>query len=138
MAVTLPLNVTLFNSPFWDNLALLIGQILLILILVWIVFVLGMVVLVVLSIKRKHLYFPILLRPVLAFTEGAVATGCQILGVGSGQLMEVLIRIDNDVNTTAVAAVPVENRVVFFPHCLRSAKCPDRLQTQSCSHHYRS
>ena len=52
MAVTLPLNVTLFNSPFWDNLALLIGQILLILILVWIVFVLGMVGLVVLSIKR--------------------------------------------------------------------------------------
>ncbi|HJK27784.1 MAG TPA: DUF116 domain-containing protein, partial [Methanocorpusculum sp.] len=88
MAVTLPLNVTLFNSPFWDNLALLIGQILLILILVGIVFVLGMVVLVVLSIKRKHLYFPILLRPVLAFTEGAVATGCQILGVDSGQLME--------------------------------------------------
>ena len=127
MAVTLPLNVTLFNSPFWDNLALLIGQILLILILVWIVFVLGMVVLVVLSIKRKHLYFPILLRPVLAFTEGAVATGCQILGVDSGQLMEFLIRIDNDVNTTAFAAVPVENRVVFFPHCLRSAKCPARL-----------
>ena len=127
MAVTLPLNATLFNSPFWDNLALLIGQILLILILVWIVFVLGMVVLVVLSIKRKHLYFPILLRPVLAFTEGAVATGWPILGVDSGQVMEVLIRIDNDVNTTAFAAVPVENRVVFFPHCLRSAKCPARL-----------
>ena len=41
--------------------------------------------------------------------------------------MEFLIRIDNDVNTTACAAVPVENRVVFFPHCLRSAKCPARL-----------
>lgn len=127
MPVTLPFNVTVFNSPFWDNLALLVGQILLILILVWIVFVIVMVVLIVLSIKRKHLCFPMLLRPVLTFTEGAVATGCQILGVDSCQLMEFLIRIDNDVNTTAFAAVSVGNRAVFFPQCLRSSNCPARL-----------
>ncbi|MDV0443394.1 DUF116 domain-containing protein [Methanorbis rubei] len=127
MPVTLPFEMTLFNSPFWDNFALLVGQILLILIIVWIVFVIAMVALIVLSIKRKHLYFPMLLRPVLAFTEGAVATGCQVLGVDATQLMEFLIKIDNDVNTTAFAAVPVENRAVFFPQCLRSSNCPARL-----------
>lgn len=127
MPITLPLQMTLFNNLFWDNLALLIGQILLILIVVWILFVIVMVVLIVVSIRRKHLYFPMLLRPVLAFTEGAVVTGCQILGVDAPQLMEFLIRIDNDVSTTAFAAVPAENRVVFFPQCLRSSNCPARL-----------
>lgn len=127
MPITLPLQTTLFNNPFWDNLAQLIGQILLILIVVWILFVIVMVVLIVVSIRRKHLYFPMLLRPVLAFTEGAVATGCQILSVDAPQLMEFLIRIDNDVNTTAFAQIPAENRVVFFPQCLRSSNCPTRL-----------
>lgn len=137
MTVTLPLPATLFNGGVWDNIALVIGQILLILILLWIVFVLIMVMLIVLSIRRKHLYFPILLRPVLTLTEGTVQTGCQILGVDSSQLMEFLIGIDNDVNTSAFAKVPVTKRAVFFPQCLRSAKCPahltpDGLKCVSC------
>ncbi|MDR0438868.1 MAG: DUF116 domain-containing protein, partial [Methanocalculaceae archaeon] len=127
MTVISPFNVTAFENPFWDNLALIIGQILLILIFVWIMFVLVMVMLIVFSIKRKHPYFPMLLRPVLTITEEAVATGCQAFGVDSDQLMEFLIRIDNDMNTTAFAEVPVERRAVFFPHCLRSTKCPARL-----------
>jgi hypothetical protein len=137
MSIILPFNAIVFGIPFWDNLALLIGQIFLILILVWIVFVLTLVVLIMLSIEYKRLHFPTLLRPVLAFTEEVVATVCQILGVDSGRLMEFLIRIDNDMNTAAFAMTPVERRAVFFPHCLRSAKCPacltpDGLKCVSC------
>ncbi|HJK02505.1 MAG TPA: DUF116 domain-containing protein [Methanocorpusculum sp.] len=137
MTVMLLFDIILFYPLFWDNLALLIGKILLILIFFWVVFVLVMVALIVLSIHRKHIFFPMLLRPVLAFMEGAVAIGCQILGVDSSQLMKFLIQIDNDMNTMAFAAVPVECRAVFFPHCLRSAKCPahltpDGLKCVSC------
>lgn len=115
------------EGGFWNNFALLIGQLLLIFLVIWIIFVIIIILLTVLSIKRKSLYLPWLLRPALALTEGTVKTGCQILGVDSSQLMEFLIRIDNDMNTTAFAKVPVEKRAVFFPQCLRSAKCPARL-----------
>ncbi|MDR3102615.1 MAG: DUF116 domain-containing protein [Methanocalculaceae archaeon] len=127
MLISLPFGMTVFNSPFWDNLALLIGRILLILIITWILSVILMIALIMLSIKRKQLCFSILLRPALALMEGAVVTGCRILGVDATQLMEFLIKIDNDVNTTSFAAVPTENRAVFFPQCLRSAVCPARL-----------
>ncbi|HJJ99145.1 MAG TPA: DUF116 domain-containing protein [Methanocorpusculum sp.] len=119
--------VSLFNSPFWDSIALMLGQILLILILVLTVLVLVMVVLIVLSIKHKRVYFPMLLRPILAFLEGTVAIGCQMFKMDSSQLMAFLIRIDNDMNTAAFSAVPVEKRAVFLPQCLRSTKCPARL-----------
>jgi hypothetical protein len=115
------------TDVFFENAALFIGQILLILIAVWIVFVLVIILLTVISVRRKTLYFPLLLRPALTLTEGTVRTGCQLLGVDPSQLIAFLIRIDNDLNTTAFARVPVGSRAVFFPQCLRSAQCPARL-----------
>lgn len=117
----------LTDAEFWNGVALLFGQILIILLIIWLIIVAAVIFLTVISVKKKTLYFPLLLRPALALTEGTVRLGCQILGVDSSQLMEFLIKIDNDLNTSAFAKVPVEKRAVFFPQCLRSSKCPARL-----------
>ncbi len=121
------LPVALFDAPVWNSIVFLLGELVILIIILWIILSLLIGFLIALSIKKKKMYFPILLRPVLAVTEGTVKLVCMMLGVDSAQLMEFLINIDNQMNYSAFAKVPVEKRAVFIPLCLRSAKCPARL-----------
>ena len=125
MPITLPFS--LFDHPYWDSLALMLGQAALLIFFVWFVLVVVTVLLFVLSIRRKHLYCPWLLRPSYLLLKGAVRTGCRMFGLDDSELITVLIRLENDVNRAEFAAVPVQERAVFLPHCLRSAKCPAHL-----------
>lgn len=125
MSVTLPISI--FNSPFWDSVALMLGQAALLLLFIWLVLVIITVGLFVLSIRKKHLYCPWLLRPAYLLLKGAVRTGCRMFGLDDSEITTILIRLENDVNRDEFAAVPVAERVVFLPHCLRSAKCPAHL-----------
>ena len=121
------LPVALFDSPVWNSIVYLLGELVIIILVLWIIlsFVIGC--LIAFSIKKKKMYLPKLLRPVLTLMEGTVKLFCMMLGVDSAQLMEFLIGIDNQMNYSAFAKVPVEKRAVFIPLCLRSAKCPARL-----------
>lgn len=121
------LPVALFNAPVWNSIIYLLGELVLVVLVLWIVlsFLIGF--LIALSIKKKKMYLPRLLRPVLTLTEGTVKLVCLLFGVDSTELMEFLIKIDNQMNYSAFAKVPVEKRAVFIPLCLRSAKCPARL-----------
>ncbi|HJJ34871.1 MAG TPA: DUF116 domain-containing protein, partial [Methanocorpusculum sp.] len=60
MAATLTL--AFFDSPVWNNLALILGQLLLVFIVFWMVFSILMAILIVISIHKKQMYFPRLLR----------------------------------------------------------------------------
>ena len=121
------LPVALFDSPVWNSIVYLLGELVIIILVLWVIlsFVIGC--LIALSIKKKKMYLPKLLRPVLTLMEGTVKLFCMMLGVDSAQLMEFLIGIDNQMNYSAFAKVPVEKRAVFIPLCLLSAKCPARL-----------
>lgn len=125
MSVILPFSI--FNSPFWDSVALMLGQAALLLLFIWLVLVIVTVGLFVLSIRKKHLYCPWLLRPAYLLLKGTVRTGCRMFGLDDSEITTTLIRLENDVNRDEFAAVPVAERVVFLPHCLRSAKCPAHL-----------
>ncbi|MDU9377156.1 hypothetical protein McpSp1_18030 [Methanocorpusculaceae archaeon Sp1] len=125
MPVTLPFSI--FGHPYWDSLALMIGQIALLIFFVWLALVVITVLLFVVSIRKKHLYCPWLLRPAYLLLKGAVRTGCRMVGIDDTEITTVLIKLENDVNRDEFAAVPVKERAVFLPHCLRSAKCPAHL-----------
>ncbi len=125
MAATL--SLAYFGSPIWNNLALILGQLLLIFIPFWLIFSILMAILIVISIHRKQMYFPRLLRPFFTIMEGTVKIVCLLLGVDGKELMEFLIRIDNEMNYSNFAKTPVEQRVIFFPQCLRARDCPARL-----------
>jgi len=116
----------IFGEP-WGTIFIVFGILLLLAVVIWLIFTLVMAILIVVSIKKKKMYFPKILRSFLTLMEGTVRIICQLLGVDSRQLMSFLIRIDNEMNTKAFSQVPVEKRVVFLPHCLRSAECPARL-----------
>lgn len=125
MPVTLP--VSLFNSPFWDSIALMLGHLALVIFSLWLILVIITVALFVVSVRKKHLYCPWLLRPAYLLLKGAVRTGCRMFGIDDTEIITILIGLENDVNRDGFAAVPVGERVVFLPHCLRSAKCPAHL-----------
>ena len=125
MAITLPFS--LFNSPFWDSVALFLGQLALLVFFVWLILVLITVSLFVLSARRKHLYCPGLLRPAYLLLRCGVSTGCRMFGIDDTEIVTVLIGLENDVNRDEFAKIPVGERVIFLPHCLRSAKCQAHL-----------
>ncbi len=125
MAATL--SHAFFDSPIWNNLALILGQLLLIFIAFWLIFSILMAILIVISIHQKQMYFPQLLRPFFTIMEGTVKIVCLLLGVDGKELMEFLIRIDNEMNFSNFANIPVEQRAIFFPQCLRARDCPARL-----------
>ena len=121
------LPVAFFDVPILNSIVYLLGELVIIVLVLWILLSLLIGILIALSIRKKKMYFPMLLRPVLALTEGTVKLVCMMFRVDPTELMEFLIKIDNQMNYSAFAKVPVERRAVFIPLCLRSAKCPARL-----------
>jgi len=125
MSAEIPL--VFFDSPVFNSVVLIIGMITLCLLILWLIFILIMGILVVVSIRRKKMYFPRILRPFLSFAENGVRIICSILGIEAIELLNFMISIDNKMNYHAFETTPVSKRVVFFPQCLRSAECPARL-----------
>ncbi|HJJ35830.1 MAG TPA: DUF116 domain-containing protein [Methanocorpusculum sp.] len=125
--MTFEIPLALFDSPIFNSVILIIGTITLFLLILWFIFILVMGILVVISIRRKKMYFPRILRPFLSFAENGVRIICSILGIEAVELLNFMISIDNKMNLHAFEMTPVSERVVFFPQCLRSAECPARL-----------
>ena len=97
------LPVAIFDAPVWNSIVFLLGELVIIILILWIIlsFLIGF--LIALSIKKKKMYLPHLLRPVLTLMEGTVRLVCLLFGVDSTQLMEFLIKIDNQMNYSAFA-----------------------------------
>lgn len=125
MSVEIP--VAVFDNPVLNSIVLLLGEIALILLILWVIFIIVTGILILLSIRRKKMYFPRILRPVLSIMQGAVRVICSILGIDAVELMTFMITIDNQMNLHSFEKTPVTNRAVFFPQCLRSAECPAHL-----------
>ncbi|MBQ0106941.1 MAG: DUF116 domain-containing protein [Methanocorpusculum sp.] len=128
MLVEIP--VAVFDNPVLNSIVLLLGEIALILLILWVIFIIVTGILILLSIRRKKMYFPRILRPVLSIMQGAVRVICSILGIDAVELMTFMITIDNQMNLHSFEKTPVTNRAVFFPQCLRSAECPAHLTTE--------
>ena len=108
------LPVAFFDVPILNSIVYLLGELVIIVLVLWILLSLLIGILIALSIRKKKMYFPMLLRPVLALTEGTVKLVCMMFRVDPTELMEFLIKIDNQMNYSAFAKVPVERRAVLF------------------------
>ncbi|MDD1674141.1 MAG: DUF116 domain-containing protein [Methanomicrobiales archaeon] len=118
------------DSPLWNQLMIITGEITLLAILAIFLIALVLVVITVFSIRRRRLYFPRLLPPGLVALEGLVKALCGLFGLDNKELMEFFITIHNTLNRKAFAEIPVRERAIFFPQCLRSAKCPASLSPE--------
>ena len=105
----------------------LIGEITLLFILGSIVFAILMVTLALISIKRGKIYFPSLIKAGVVLVEGLMKALFRLFGLEDQQVNSFFIELHNSMNKRAFEAVPVSDRAIFLPQCLRSSKCPAHL-----------
>jgi uncharacterized protein len=109
------------------NLIYLIGELTIIVILGALVTAFILVVISLYSIKQKRLYFPQLIKSGLVFLEGLMKGMFRFFGLEDRELYTFLIKLMNSMNSVEFAKIPVAERAIFMPQCLRSSKCPAHL-----------
>jgi len=121
------LDLAFWNNPYWAPLMYTIGEITLFVILGALVASLTLVVISLYSIRRKRLYFPRLIKAGLVFLEGMMKAFFRILGLEDHEMLSFFIKLHNSLNTSEFERIPVPERAIFLPQCLRSSKCPAAL-----------
>jgi hypothetical protein len=123
----------------WNHLMYIIGELTVIVILGALVISFILVIISLYSIKKKHLYFPQLIKSGLVFLEGVMKAMFRFLGLEDREMLSFFIKLHNTMNATEFERIPVADRAVFMPQCLRSSKCPAHLTPEglkciSCGH----
>ncbi len=116
-----------FDFLTWNNLIYLIGEITIILILGAVLTAFVLVIISLYSIKKGRLYFPSLIRSGLVFFEGLMKAFFRLLGLEDREMLTFLIKLHNTMNIAAFERIPVSERAIFMPQCLRSSRCPAHL-----------
>ena len=116
-----------FDFTSWNQLMFLIGEVTVIIISGALVTAFILVLISLYSIKRGHLYFPQLIKAGLVFFEGLMKAFFRLLGLEDREMLTFLIQIHNTMNTAAFMRIPVAERAIFIPQCLRSSQCPAHL-----------
>jgi uncharacterized protein len=79
------------------------------------------------SIRKGRLIFPGFLKAGLVLVEGFSKALFSLFGLEDREIFTFFIKIHNTMSRKAFEAIPVGERAIFFPQCLRSAKCPANL-----------
>jgi hypothetical protein len=126
-----------FSLAPYEGLMAIIGIITVITILGLLLLAFVLVTISLYSIKKGRLYFPEFLRAGLVFTEGLAKAIFQLLGLEDREMLSFFINLHNTMSKSAFERVPIAERAIFLPQCLRSARCPahltpEGLKCQSC------
>jgi hypothetical protein len=116
-----------FDILTWNNLMYLIGEVTVLIIVGALLTAFILVVISIYSIRKGRLYFPRLIRSGLVFLEGIMKAFFRLLGLEDREMLTFLIKLHNAMNTAAFERIPVSERAIFMPQCLRSSKCPAHL-----------
>jgi len=111
----------------WNHVMLFIGQVTVIVILSALIVSFILVVISIYSIRKKKLYFPELIKAGLVFLEGLMKAMFRFLGLEDREMLSFFIKLQNTMNAVDFAAIPVAERAIFMPQCLRSSQCPANL-----------
>jgi len=111
----------------WNDLMYLIGEATVIIILGALLTAFILVIISLYSIRKGRLYFPTLVRSGLVFLEGLMKAFFRLLGLEEREMLSFFIKLHNTMNTAEFERIPVSERGVFIPQCLRSSKCPAHL-----------
>jgi uncharacterized protein len=116
-----------FDFIPWNNLIYLIGEITVIIILGALVISFILVIISLYSIRQKKLYFPKLIKSGLVFLEGMMKAMFRLLGLEDREMLSFFIKLHNSMNEPEFTRIPVTERAIFMPQCLRSSQCPAHL-----------
>jgi len=116
-----------FDFPYINQLIFIIGEIAIILYLGMFLLSLIVVFIAFYSIEKKHFYFPRLTKSGLVLTEGMVKAICKLFSLDDQELIAFSIRLQNHMNSRDFGKIPVTQRAIFLPQCLRNCECPANL-----------
>lgn len=119
--------MSLLATGAWGQVMTLIGEVTFFVILGMLLFAVALALLTVASVRRGKFYLPQILIPGMVAMEGLVKAFCKLLGLDDRDLITFFITLRNSMNQKAFSEIPVEERAVFLPQCLRSAQCPANL-----------
>jgi len=111
----------------WDHLMFLIGEATVLIILGALLTALVLVIISIISIWTGRLYFPKLIGSGLVFLEGLMKAFFRLLGLEDREMLTFLIKLHNTMSTAEFTRIPVAERAIFLPQCLRSLQCPAHL-----------
>jgi len=116
-----------FDFIPWNHLIYIIGEITVIVILGALVISFILVIISLYSIRHKKLYFPKLIKSGLVFLEGLMKAMFRFLGLEDREMLSFFIKLHNSMNEPEFTRIPVTERAIFMPQCLRSSQCPAHL-----------
>lgn len=124
------------EADFWGQALAALGEVVILLLLVTILVTMIIASLVLLSIKHGRFYFPRLVRVCFDFMEGRLKAACKIMGLKESEFVIYFINLHNQMSEKAFSQIPMEDRAIFLPHCLRSSRCPAILDVEGleCTH----
>lgn len=111
----------------YDHLMYLVGEITVFVIIAALIISFILVVISLYSIRKKTLYFPKLIKAGLVFLEGMMKAMFRLLGLEDREMLAFFIKLHNTMNAAEFERIPVTERAIFMPQCLRSAQCPAHL-----------
>jgi hypothetical protein len=115
------------EPSLFTQIIFVIGEITLLVLAGIFFFAVLMVILGLISIRRGKIYFPSLLKSGMVLLEGLTRALFRLFGLEDNQVHAFFIQLHNTMNKKAFEAVPVSERAIFLPQCLRSAQCPAHL-----------
>jgi hypothetical protein len=116
-----------FDLTPWDHVMYIIGEVTVFIIVAALIISFILVVISVYSIRNKRLYFPQLIKAGLVFLEGTMKAMFRLIGLEDREMLTFFIKIHNTMNEPEFMRIPVAERAVFMPQCLRSSQCPAHL-----------
>ena len=122
-----------FDIILWNDLMYIIGEVAIIVILAMLAVSFVLVIISLYSIRKGRLYLPRLIMAGLMLLEGFMKAFFRLLGLEDREMLAFFIKIHNTMNTTAFEHIPVAERAIFMPQCLRSSECPAHLTPEGLS-----
>ena len=108
----------------------IIGEITVIVLIGLFCLALFLVALTFYSIRKGRLFFPGFLKAGMVLVEGFSKALFSLFGLEDKEMMTFFIRVHNTMSRKSFEVIPVGDRAIFFPQCLRSAKCPANLSPE--------
>lgn len=113
-----------------DQVMAILGYVILVSFLALAMLALVMLIVTTISMRRGRFYLPWLLRPGLIILEGLAKTIWRVGKVDDREIISFSIRLHNQLNRERFSKLPMEDRMVFLPQCLRSIDCPSNLSIE--------
>jgi len=79
------------------------------------------------SIRRGRMVFPGFLKAGFTAVEGLSKAIFRLFGLEDREMQAFFIQLHNSLSLKVFEAIPVQERAVFLPQCLRSSTCPANL-----------